>query len=396
MRILISSLIDLKKSSHNSRLHQFLKYLVERHQITVLSINDWWKASWDDKSDDYRDDFNYLFDNIEYFYLTNKKISPVLQDTLSLIESNRIKDILKKDEYDMHFSYNCLCCGYVVAKYLKSKNVNTIYDIADNLPEMARTSPQIPIFLRPLGGLMSEIVMQKNIRSAKKITYTTKSLIDSYEISTKKLELIPNGVDTKVFKKYPSIKLKTKLGLNNSFVIGHVGVLREWLDFNPLFKAFKSLTNSLNLKLLIVGGGVGYNDVMRLAKKYRIFEDVVFAGTVPYSQVPDFISCMDVGIIPFKLDRVSQDSQPLKLFEYMACETPVIATNVKGIIESVGDLVIYASDVDDYREKIIMLYNDEELRRKMGLIGRKFVEENYDWSKISSNLESVLKKSRDI
>lgn len=396
MKILVSSLIDLKKSSHNSRLHQFLKYLVERHEITVLSINDWWKARWDEKSVDYRNDFKYLFDNVDYSYLTDKKISPVLQDTLSIIKSDWVKDTLKKDDYDIHLSYNCLCCGYVAAKYLNTKNVNTIYDIADNLPEMAKTSPQIPIFLRPLGGLMSGIVFKKNIQSAKKITYTTKSLIRSYEIPDKKSELIPNGVDTKVFKKCPSGDLKTELGLDGSFIVGHIGVLREWLDFGPLFKGFKFLTRSFNLKLLIVGGGVGYSEVVQLAKEYGISKDVVFTGTIPYSLVPNYISCMDVGVIPFKLDKVSQDSLPLKLFEYMACETPVIATNVKGVIESVGDLVLYASDSEDYSKKIIALYNDEELKRKMGLMGRKFVEENYDWSKVSSNLEKVLRDTEDM
>lgn len=396
MKILVSSLIDLKKSSHNSRLHQFLKYLLEKHEITVLSINDWWKASWDEKSVDYRNDFRYLFDNIEYSYLTDKKISPVLQDILSVVKSDWIKDTLKKDDYDIHFSYNCLCCGYVAAKYLNSKNVNTIYDIADNLPEMARTSPQIPIFLRPLGGLMSEIVLQKNIQSARKITCTTNSLIRSYKIPSTKSELIPNGVDTRVFKKYPPGDLKTKLGLDSSFIVGHVGVLREWLDFGPLFKGFKFLTNSFNLKLLIVGGGVGYNEVVRLAKEYGISKDVVFTGTIPYSLVPNYISCMDLGVIPFKLDKVSQDSLPLKLFEYMSCETPVIATNVKGVIESIGNRVLYASDSEDYIKTITELYNDEGLRRKIGSMGRKFVEENYDWSKVSSDLEKVLRDTEDM
>jgi glycosyltransferase involved in cell wall biosynthesis len=148
--------------------------------------------------------------------------------------------------------------------------------------------------------------------------------------------------------------------------------------------------------LLIVGGGVGYNEVVRLAKEYSISTDVVFTGTIPYSIVPNYISCMDVGVIPFKLDKVSQDSLPLKLFEYMACETPVIATNVKGVIESVGDLVLYASDSEDYSKKITALYNDEELKRKMGLMGRKFVEENYDWSKVSSDLEKVLRDTEDM
>jgi len=100
---------------------------------------------------------------------------------------------------------------------------------------------------------------------------------------------------------------------------------------------------------------------------------------------------MDVCVIPFKLDAVSQNSLPLKLFEYMACEKPVISTKVEGIMTAVQNRVLYASNSEEYRNKIIELYEDEELRRSMGSEGRIFVGKNYDWSKIISKLEKVLK-----
>ena len=73
MKILITSIVDLKKAAHNSRLHQFLMYLSKNHEITVLSVNDWWKAEWDDKSNEYGEDFADLFDKISIRYLTEKK-----------------------------------------------------------------------------------------------------------------------------------------------------------------------------------------------------------------------------------------------------------------------------------------------------------------------------------
>ena len=44
MKILVTSIVDLKKTAHN-RLHQFVRYLAQNHEVTVLSINDWWKAN---------------------------------------------------------------------------------------------------------------------------------------------------------------------------------------------------------------------------------------------------------------------------------------------------------------------------------------------------------------
>jgi len=389
MKILVTSIVDLKKSAHNSRLHQFLKFLSKRHEITVLSINDSWKAKWDNKSAEYSKDFEEDFRRIKILYLTERRISPILQEICSI---KTVNNILKKNDcndFDVHFNYNTLISGYVVAKKMRSVGVNTIYDIADDLPEMIRKSPQIPNLLRPVGGFIGKFAMKRNIRLSEKVIYTTESLRYSCGIPLNKAELVPNGVDTELFRCYPSDEIKRELRMNNSFIVGHVGVLREWIDLEPLLAAMKQL-DELNIKLLIVGGGIGYEKNVELAKKYGLLKKVIFTGTISYSQVPKYISCMDVCVIPFKLDAVSQNSLPLKLFEYMACEKPVISTKVKGITESVGDMVIYASNTDEYMSGITKLYNNDELRRSMGLEGRKFVEGNYNWAKITSKLERAL------
>ena len=59
MKILITSIVDLKKSQHN-RPHQFVKYLSRKHEVTVLSINDWWKGG-QDNLDAYSSEFDDVF-----------------------------------------------------------------------------------------------------------------------------------------------------------------------------------------------------------------------------------------------------------------------------------------------------------------------------------------------
>ena len=145
------------------------------------------------------------------------------------------------------------------------------------------------------------------------------------------------------------------------------------------------------MKLLIVGGGIGYEDTMQMADKYNIMNNTIFTGTVPYSQIPRYISCMDVGIIPFKLDEVSQNSLPLKLFEYMACEKPVISTDVKGITENFGDMVLYASNYEDYVRRISELHADADLKNALGIAGRKRVITDFDWSKVALKLENLMR-----
>jgi len=390
LKIIVTSIVDLKKSAHNSRLHQLLKHLSEKHEITVLSINDHWKAQSDDKSDEYYKDFQSLFERIEMLYLSDKIISPISQELLSF---KTINGILKKlgYDFDVHFNYNTLISGYFVAKKMKkAKRLKTVYDIADDLPEMIRSSPQIPSYLRSVGGFVGGFALKKNLRLSDTVTYTTDALRFSCGIPINKSILVPNGVDTELFRPHPSDRLKAELGLQNSFVVGHVGVLREWLDFKPLFVAVKALNEKLDLKLLMVGGGVGYQATVDLARKCGL-QNVVFTGTVPYTQVPKYISCMDVCVVPFKQDKVSQNSLPLKLFEYMACEKPVISTRVDGIVKSFKNHVLYVSNAEEYKNQILGLYDDEIPRKNLGLVGREFVKNEYNWSAITSKLELILK-----
>lgn len=374
MKILVTSIIDLKKSQHN-RPHQFVKHLSNNHDVTVLSINDWWKGGQDDLGS-YSQEFMDVFDRINYSYLTDQKISPILQETLYVKKVSRVAE----QGFDIHLNYNTLVSGLIA-----SKKINTIYDLADDLGSMIRSSPQIPKPLRPFGGLAGDFLVQKNVQKSKLVTVTAENLASSCNLPINKYKIIPNGVDASLFKFCPSAK--EILGFSG-FIIGYVGVLREWVDLKPVFLALKDLDS--DIKLLIVGKEGYFDENVKLAKSCGVADRVIFPGMIPYSQVPKYISAMDVCIIPFKKGGISENALPLKLFEYMACEKPVVSSELKGIKKTVGNLVLYAKNVDDYRENFKKLYDDSSLRHNLGISGREFIEKNYDWKTVCEKLENIL------
>jgi glycosyltransferase involved in cell wall biosynthesis len=340
-----------------------------------LSINDWWKGEQDDLGA-YSSEFEDVFKRINYVYLTDKKASPILQE---LLFRKKVKEALKKD-FDIHLNYSTLISGYIAAKGIK-----TVYDLADDLGAMVRESPQIPRLLRPFGGVLGDFVVRKNIEKAEKVTVTADMLKRTYNIPDTKCELIPNGVDTNLFRNYGDTK--EELGLNG-FVIGYVGVLREWVDLEPVFMALKDLDEEI--KMVVVGKEGKFDENVELAKKCGVSDRVTFTGMVHYSHVPKYISAMDVCLIPFKRNAISENALPLKLFEYMACERPIISTELPGIKAVAGNKVMYAANKKEYKEKIEELYKDEGLRYKLGEEGRQLVEENYDWEKIVGRMERIL------
>lgn len=341
-----------------------------------MSINDWWKGG-QDNLDAYSSEFNEVFKRIDYIYLTEKKISPFLQE---LFFRKRIEELLQEKDFDVHLNYNTFVSGYEV-----SKRIKTVYDIADDLVAMIKESPQIPRALRPFGAFLGNYMIRKNIERAEKVTVTTDLLGKTYNVPDGKCEVIPNGVDTELFRNYGDTK--EELGLEG-FIVGYVGVLREWVDLEPVFRALKSLSEEI--KMVIVGKEGQFKENVELAKNCGVYDRVTFTGMVPYSQVPKYVSAMDICLIPFKKGAISESALPLKLFEYMACEKPVISTDLPGVKAVAGDKVLYASTSDEYGEKILRLYRDKELRLKMGEEGRKLVEKNYDWRRIVERMEKIL------
>ena len=370
MRILMTSVVDLQKSQHN-RPHHFVKELYKDHDLTVVSINDWWKLRHGNPS--YDREFGRILPHIDYQYLTERRISPIIQE---LACGKPIKNLMRR-RFDLHLNFNTLVSGRIVPK-----NIPTIFDMADDLVAMAGSSPQIPSKLRLIAWRMAGNLVKGNIQTADRVTITVDSLRREYEIPPERAELLPNGVDTSIFSPANQGKFT-----ENALVLGYVGVLREWVDLRPVFEALKHLKEAV---FVIVGreGALEYN--RELARAFGVSDRVSFLGGVPYSEIPRHISGMDVCLIPFAECPVSKHSLPLKLFEYLSCEKPVISTPLQGVMRIAGDRVLYASSSGEYVNAVRVLVDDPVLCRRLGKRGRRFVRQKYDWSIFSKKLKSII------
>ena len=378
MKILVTSTPDLRRINPQRPQH-LLSYLSQNHDITALCVNARWLG---ENYDSYADK---LLKDVKLSYITQKKINPVLQ------EFSIIKKLKELTGFDVHVNFNSLIAGYFVAKRLKARGIATVFDICDDLPQRIRISPRIPYLLRPQGKLVGRFMLRKNIKLAKSITYITRTLSDSYHFPPSKSTLIPNGVDTNLFKNRSSTALRQELGIDKYFVVGFVGILSEWVELEPALVAVSRLKEKEpNVKMLVVGGGDGLTRVKELACKYKISDKVFLTNHIPYTQVPDYISCMNCCLISLKVSADCQNAFPLSLLEYMACEKPVISTSLAGVKEAVGDRVLYASNAEEIKQGILELYHNEGLRRKMGHEGRAFIEQNYSWHKTCRQFEDVV------
>lgn len=394
MRIIISSIVDINRVANN-RIHQFMKYLSKNHDLMIVCPRDTWRDGQLDVSE-YESSKIIADQNIEHRYLSNSSLplSPIFQEIFSegiLALDSR----LNYSDYDIHLDYNTLFLGLAVSRRVQKYGIPTVYDLADDLPAMIRESPQIPNAFGPLAEQVGRKVIERKIENAEKISYITEGLRQDMNVPRSKGAHIPNGVHTDSFTaSADSIDIDN---WNKEFNIGYVGVTREWVDLSSLIQAVAKVRDrGIDAGIIIVGDEGGTNEMKQEAKQLGIRKHCHFAGTVPYKSIPNYINLFDVGTIPFKSGDIAENSLPLKLFEYMACEIPVVSSTIPGVEDAAGDIVRFADTVDNWSEELLYLANHADSRRQLGSKGRMLVTESYSWNAITEQMEELLLESKAV
>jgi glycosyltransferase involved in cell wall biosynthesis len=386
MKILITSLPDLKRI-FVQRPHHLISYLSRNHDVTVECVKAWWL---EEKRDDY---LSAMIKYIHFSYTTDMKIPAIGQELLSFSGGSATLGNSFLSKFDVHISFNSLITGYARTKKMITLNIPTIFDVCDDLVEWINLSPQVPSIFKPVGRILARRLLDKMVEKSSRITYTSKSLLmPEWVENAKKFTLVPNGVDTNMFKPVSSNSLKTKLGIQEKdIVIGFVGALQEWVNLETVFITMGKIAKEFdNYKILIVGSGHKLEENKKLAQKYQCKDITLFSGYVPYELIPANINCMDICILPFTQGMVSQGALPLKLLEYMSCEKPVVSTPLSGVKEAVGNNVLYATTAEDYKQAILQLASEPGIRRQMGQQGRQLVQQKYSWDQLCREFERVL------
>jgi len=229
------------------------------------------------------------------------------------------------------------------------------------------------------------------IKKSQKIIVPTQ-FIKKYTValraSEKNITVIPNGVDPKNFdsSKYDVAEMKIRLGLGNEKTCFYCGRLDEWAGINIISKLCKiAKDKKLNAKFVLVGSG---------AEKAVYKENVILLGEISYEKIPPILTTADVILIPFPNNEVSHAASPLKLYEGMAMQKPVIASKVSGIEEVVSDgengFLADPNNINEWVEKLETVFKSETLAAKIGKNARRTVEERFDWTLLADQFEEVL------
>jgi len=191
-----------------------------------------------------------------------------------------------------------------------------------------------------------------------------------------KVVIVPNGVDLKMFKPEPR--------RSDHPIVTCVAGLTESEGPRVFIEAASIVKKELpQVEFVWVGSGWGNEDQKYKQLSKDLGANVRFTGWVEHRQVSKYINDATVCVscvLPWPSADVAF---PVKLFEYLACERPVVVSNTPGHLQLIDDGVnglVYRSDsAADLAEKVVTLLKDPVLGRKLANHGKKLSKE-YSWN----------------
>jgi glycosyltransferase involved in cell wall biosynthesis len=194
-----------------------------------------------------------------------------------------------------------------------------IYHVTDEYSGFP-TVTDVPEFIRQEEALL---------RRADLVFVTSAALLASKGQHNPRTHIVPNAVDYAGFiatlgsgRRLPAL-VEGPDGIGRPR-IGYVGALNEKIDFD-LLAAIATLRPDWQLVLV---GALDLTGHRAKADALKRLPNVHWLGRVPVEDVPLAIAGMDVCLLPYESNEWTRNIDSLKLYEYLACGKPVVASNV--------------------------------------------------------------------
>jgi len=198
------------------------------------------------------------------------------------------------------------------------------------------------------------------------------------------ITVIENGIDVDKYCPDDSVMRDDNLLL-------YVGRLKKYKRVDYIFEAMSALNREGRaVRLAVVGTG---DDLPRLKKRAAglgLADMVDFAGFVEESQKIEYLRKSTIFVNPSE-----KEGWGITNIEASACAMPVVANDAPGLRDSVVDketgLLYKENDVVSFTESLKKLLDDKELRKRMGLQGRRWAEK-FSWDASAGRVEEWLRK----
>lgn len=235
------------------------------------------------------------------------------------------------------------------------------------------------------------------LKKAKRIISVSKfsknEIINFYNIDGKKISVVHNGYNKKLYKKNTNKELEKEIlgqyGIEKPYFF-YVGRIEKKKNIPWLIECFAEMRNKnkdVKEKLVLVGdASFGYDETKYIITSFDMNNEVIMPGWVRECHLPIIYSAATAFIFPSNYEGFG-----IPLLQAMACEVPVIASYASSIPEVVEDAGILIDPIDkaliiESMKNIVM---NKELRENLIEKGKKRVKE-FSWEITTLNTLKII------
>ncbi len=271
--------------------------------------------------------------------------------------ASKMVDVVKYENLDLlhvHYAIPHAMVAYIAKKILLTEGryvpvVTTLHGTDITLVGSNRTfAPVVEFSINKSDGVTAVSTSLKN---------DTMSLFNI----TNDIKVIYNFIDFNRFKKINKDHFKKIIAPNGEKILVHTSNFRKVKRVEDVIFTFKKVYEKIPCKLLLIGDGPERQYMEELCRQIGLCDEIRFLGK--QDAVEELLAIADLFIIPS-----GNESFGLSALEAMACEVPVISSNVGGLpevnIHGETGFLCDVGDVDSMAKYAIMLLSDEELLEK--------------------------------
>ena len=256
---------------------------------------------------------------------------------------------------------------------------------------------------KPITGMLrwrAKKMFQYNLNAADCVICVSEQskghLVTEWGVPEEKVAVFPNGVDVERFRPYPEARceVRASLGIDANLLTLFVGSFYQWHDVATLLDAFAQVVAAYpDARLVLAGDGSQRQAMMQRAADIGLGDAVQFTGLVAHAEVPRLMAAADIAVVPYPPMKHNLWLSPLKLFEYLASGTAVIASAVGQLTEVIQDgsngLLVPPGDAPAMAAALQRLIGDPALRARLGQQARQDAVQKHSWAHYVARLECL-------
>lgn len=276
--------------------------------------------------------------------------------------------------------------NFYIPPGVQGKKIAVVHDMAyKTCPETVKRKTRI----------LLELTLKNTCKRADIILtvseFSKSEILKYIDVEEKKIKVIPNGVDLKLFhNKYSEQcieEVKEKYHIWNDYFL-YLGTLEPRKNIERIIEAYNSLKDKeKNLPVLVLAGGKGwmYDSIFSKVENLGIQDKIIFTGYVEEEEIPKLMCGAKALVFPSLYEGFGMPP-----IEAMACGTPVIVSEHGALEEVVGDAGIKVNpySVQEIESAMRELLSNNELHQELSLRGLEKAKQ-YTWEKAAEQLNQL-------